>query len=177
MRYETRNQLDEVIADYVKALDRSSQAPGEEDRSAKHFRPLCNEVIRPAMEEFSHVLQEHGHKVRIFGHERTVELGGRSCNAEISMRVSPKGGDTFKDASHSEFDAVFKFDPAQDKMLTLVTQGSTPQGELRSFNQHPIEGVTIELVEQELLEMVRYGLNRAIRQVDTRHTTVSEVLS
>jgi hypothetical protein len=90
MRYETRNQLDEVIANYSKALDKSSQATGDEGRSAKHFRSLCNEVIRPAMEEFSKILREHGHRVRISGHERTVDLGGYSCNAEISMRVSPR---------------------------------------------------------------------------------------
>lgn len=177
MRYETRNQLDEVIANYEKVVDKSSQTHGEEDRSAKHFRSLCNEVIRPAMEEFSHVLQEHGHKVRIFGHERSVELGGQSSNAEIAMHVGPKGGDAFTEASRGEFDVIFKFDPARDKMLTHVTQGSKPHGEARSFNQHPIEGVTIELVEQELLEMVRYGLDRAIRQVDARNTAASHAFS
>jgi hypothetical protein len=177
MKYETRNQLDEVITDYAKALDRSSQAPGEEDRSATHFRSLCNAVIWPAMEEFSHVLQEHGHKVRISGHERTVDLGGHSCDAEISMRVSPKGAMPLQTPPLGDFDVVFKFDPAQEKMLTHVTQGSATHGELRAFNQHPIEGVTIELVEQELLEMVRYGLDRAIRQVDTPHAAASHDVS
>lgn len=91
--------------------------------------------------------------------------------------MSPNRREALTDDFSGDFEVVLTFDPAQEKLLAHVTQGSAPHGELRSFNQHPIEGVTIELVEQELLEMVRYGLDRAIRQVDTWHTMAPHALS
>lgn len=165
MRHETRTKLDEVIVTYQKTVDDSFQGPGEVERIQKHFQALCNDVIRPAMEEFSQVLRDHGHTVRIYGHQRLVDQGGHSSNAELSMHVSPQVSGASADNVSGEFVVSFSFDSAQQKMLARTAAGAAPNSYSHSFDQHPIEGVTKELVEQELLEMLRHGFDWAASEL------------
>ena len=165
MRYETRNKLDELLLSYRRTVERSFRGPSETELGERHFHDLCNDVIRPVMEELSSVLREHGHGTRVYGHDRSVAEGGHSCPAELGMQVSPRGGDISLDTPGSDFVVRFSFESAQRKMLAHVEAGATSQGCGRAFDQHPIEGVTRELVEEELLEMLRYGFDCAGRKL------------
>lgn len=175
MKYETRSKLDELIIVYDKEIE-SLQGPGEPERYQQDLVSLCNHVIRPAMEEFSQVLREHGHRVHVSFHERTVEQGGHSRNAEIAMHVTPKSRGVEGNVFRGDFVASFNFDTVPHKMMACVSGGATmPHEYSHTFDRHPIEGVTSELVEQELLEMLHYGFERAWREFGIQQRVAATV--
>ncbi len=177
MKAETRAKLDELIVDCEKALDKPLLQEGEEtEQVLRHFRTLCNDIIQPTMEAFSQVLSEHGHKAWIYNPEASVAQSGHSQNAELLMYVNPKIGTVPTDTSHGEFLVSFSFDTVENKMLARVTEGlNLPYGYSRPFNLHPVGGVTTELVEQELFEMIRYGFDCVRRGISTKQQAAVSV--
>lgn len=165
MKNDTRYQLDELMLTHERSLTRTHEDEGALERSHEAFLALRDKVIRPALDAFATVLGDHGHRVRIYGHDIAVDAGGHSRNPELFMHVTPKGA-----AEGAGFVICFSFDLLTHKMLGRVTPASQSDcGHARPFDLHPLEGVTAELVEQELLEMLRYGFESTRHAARERH--------
>ncbi len=158
MKHEIRTQLDEMMVAYDRTIERAHDSPGEAERVRQNFNALCREIIRPAMQAYSEVLEAHGHGVRIYGHDMSVDDGGHSRGAELMMHVVPRdrmaaGGD-----APGAFVMTFSMDTANHRVLARVTNPADGAcGYSNPYDVHPVDGVTAELVENELLEMIRYG--------------------
>lgn len=167
MKDEMQAELDDVMMNYARSLGKGDH--GDVDGFEEHCHVLCREAILPAMEKFAHKLNAHGHAVRIYGREMSVEANGNSRNAEVMMYVTPQGAQSGIKPSGGEFIIRFSFDPATHKMLAQLSEGADRACSYsRPFDLHPIEGVTPELVEQELLEMVRYGFECVRREIGAK---------
>lgn len=154
MRPETRHKLDEVLLRFDRIVAKTSGEPSETEAMQEHFRTLCTKTIEPLMRTFGEVLESYGHSVRIYGRPLSVGSGGFAQDAEVAMEVSLRRGRPEAARKQDEgYRISFDFETAEHKILTCLTD-ATGTCRRSQYDLHPIDGVTEDLIEAELLEMI-----------------------
>ena len=166
MRESTRTKLSDLLSAYDKAVTRPR--PNESDTEAQQtgFQALCREVIWPVMEGFKQALQTYGHQVHVDEQQSSVDDRGITQEAGVFMRITPKlEADATVDETQSAV-ISFVYQAPEQKIMARVSiaEGAPPHSARpyysRPHDYHPVAGVTSELVEAEMLEMLHYVLDR-----------------
>lgn len=154
MQSTTRTMLEQMLAHYDHTISKNEGGPSDVELMNARFRDLSMTVVEPMMQAFAEVLQAHGHETRVFGREMSVSPGGFAQHAETVMEIRPR---RFGDNASDGFRIAFQMHTDCRKVLAQVTDcGSEHTHYVRPHDIHPLEGVTPEMVEAELLEMVGY---------------------
>lgn len=153
MKLQTQRRLNKLMLrfDEIRAQDE----PSETQHLQERFHTLSADTIEPLMRTFGEILESHGHGVRIYGRPMSVGSGGFSQDAETAMHVFPKSRETAGVAATGEYKISFTYATAEHKILVRVTDGIGTSSSSR-HNLHPMDGVTDELIEAELIEMVEH---------------------
>lgn len=158
MRETTQTCLRDIMVIHARAVAQQAGGPTKEQAAQQMFDQLRDDVIRPLMKEFAEALETHGHVCRVYGKPMSVTTPGNvTQNAEIVMTIVPKVGDEAPEVARREYQISFVLAPEEQKIRAIMTHG--PRSEPCStcpHDFHPLEGVTPELIEAELLEMMRH---------------------
>ncbi|TVR95809.1 MAG: hypothetical protein EA406_13215 [Rhodospirillales bacterium] len=143
-----------MLTHYDHILSKREGGPTDLELLNARFRDLSMNVVEPLMQSFAEVLQAHGHEVKVFGRQMSVSPGGFAQNAETVMEVRPR---QLGDNAPEGFRIAFQLHTDCRKVLAQVTDYDSEHTHyVRPHDIHPLDGVTPELVEAELLEMVAY---------------------
>jgi hypothetical protein len=173
MRQTTECLLNELMVRYDRARAQRTRGAPREDGAEEAFDRLCDGVIRPAMAQFAQVLETHGHRCRIYKKPMSVTTPGNlTQGAQIMMQILPKSlseppGTGPGAGGGCQISFVLAPEPA--KVRAQLSHGAS--AELCSMcphDLHPVAGVTQELIEAELLEMVQHVFATAWRTGDPR---------
>ena len=109
------------------------------------------------MAAFGEVLEAHGHHCRVYDKPVSVTTPGNlTQNAEIIMYILPKAG-AVPPATHKGYRLSFLLAQEHRKLLARMTHGRWEEScSSCPHDLHPLEGVTPELIEAELLEMMQH---------------------
>src|SRR5512134_3020927 len=157
MRECTGSSLNDVMVSYDQAVAEQAREPTNEEAAQQAFDHLRNELIRPLMTAFREVLEAHGHHCRIYDKSISVTTPGNlTQNAEIIMHILPKEG-AVPPATHKGYRLSFLLAQEHRKLLVQMTHGRWEEScSSCPHDLHPLEGVTPELIEAELLEMMQH---------------------
>jgi hypothetical protein len=141
--------------------ERRRQVKTDEANFLKGFADLRTNVVKPVFEAIGVMLKERGHDFDISEDEYAGELGGKTTEAAVSMRVMPAGMET---SSH---------DDAQSPSLSFVTRHYNKTVWIHSSNAIPQSGapasprgdyqlaqIDKDLVQAELLKLIAGMVNR-----------------
>ena len=125
------------------------------------------------MTAFGEVLEAHGHHCRVYDKPMSVTTPGNlTQNAEIIMHILPKEG-AVPPATRKGYRLSFLLAQEHGKLLARMTHGRWEEScSSCPHDLHPLEGVTPELIEAELLEMMQHCLPTR----DHRAPSISAVL-
>ena len=131
--------------------------PTDEEAALQTFDRLRDEVIRPLMTAFGEILETHGHHCRVYDKPVSVTTPGNlTQNAEIVMHILPKEG-AVPLATHKGYRLSFLLTQEHRKLSARMTHGRWEEScSSCPHDLHPLEGVTPELIEAELLEMMQH---------------------
>lgn len=180
MRECTGSYLNDVMVGYDQAVAKRARGPTDEETAQQKFDQLRDEVIRPLMTAFGGVLDAHGHRWRVYGKAMSVTTPGNlTQNPEIVMYVLPKTEDEPASARGDGYQISFILAPEQRKMLARMSHGpSAGPCSACPHDLHPLNGVTSELIEAEILEMMQHVFADARpSSVDVGHASGSAVTS
>ena len=109
------------------------------------------------MTAFGEVLEAHGHHCRVYDKPISVTTPGNlTQNAEIIMHILPKEG-AVPPATRKGYQLSFMLAQEHRKLLARMTHGRWEEScSSCPHDLHPLEGVTPELIEAELLEMMQH---------------------
>jgi hypothetical protein len=153
----TGSSLNDVMVGYDQAVAERAQGPTDEEAAQRKFDQLRDEVIRPLMTAFGEVLEAHGHHCRVYDKPTSVTtLGNLTQDAEIIMHILPKES-AVSPATHKGYQLSFMLAQEHRKLLARMTHGRWEEScSSCPYDLHPLEGVTPELIEAELLEMMQH---------------------
>lgn len=169
MRQTTGCQLNELMARYDQTAAKRTRGPTREDVTEQAFDRLCDGVIRPAMAQFAEVLETRGHRCRIYSKPMSVTTPGNlTQGAQIVMQVLPKSDSEPSTASDGcQISFVLALEHA--KVLAQMSHGTSAEScSMCPHDLHPLAGVSQELIEAELLEMVQHVFATAWSTGETR---------
>jgi hypothetical protein len=161
------SSLNDVMVGYDQAVAERAQGPTDEEAAQRKFDQLRDQVIRPLMTAFVEVLEAHGHRCRIYDKPTSVTTPGNlTQNAEIIMHILPKEG-AVPLATRKGYQISFVLAQEHRKLLARMTHGRWEEScSSCPHDLHPLEGVTPELIEAELLEMMQHVFADARSSVD-----------
>lgn len=169
MRQTTGCHLNELMVRYDQAATQRTRGPRRENGAEEAFDRLCDAVIRPAMVQFAEVLETRGHRCRIYSKPMSVTTPGNlTQGAQIVMQILPKSVSEPSAAGDGcQISFVLALEHA--KVLAQMSHGASADPCSRCpHDLHPLAGVTQELIEAELLEMVQHVFATAWRTGDPR---------
>ena len=166
MNESTRAKLTDLLSAYDKAVTRPRPNGSETEANQAGFQTLCRDVIWPVMENFKQALHEFGHQVHVDEQSSSVDDRGITQGAGVFMRITPKLEEAAAEEGTQSAVIAFVYQAPEQKIMARVTITEGPRPHYarpyysRPHDYHPVAGVTIELVEAEMLEMLRYVLDR-----------------
>jgi hypothetical protein len=144
--------LDEYDARRRSESEREKQAKDDEAQFLRDFAELRHNVIRPVFEEAGAMLEERGHRYSIGEQEFVGGVAGRICEAGITMRIVASGT---KAPLHEDQRSLSITTRHYNKTIWFHSGEPQAQGGLAGGKDaFPIEKVTRQLVEEELLAFV-----------------------
>ncbi len=160
MKKENKSQLDVLMDKYEQRLEeakkRQEQIKSEDDVFLSEFRRLRKEVIYPRMEDIGNQLKARGHDYQISDEEESVDLGGRTRDARITMNIFPAGVD--RSAYRPENTPSISFIATRYKKNIWV-HGSNMMpnrgGSAGSRGEFNAEEITSDMVEGEVLGVLK----------------------
>jgi hypothetical protein len=157
MRECTGSFLNDVMVGYDQAVAERAQEPTDEETAQQKFDRLRDAVIRPLMSAFGEVLQGHGHHCRIYDKPISVTTPGNlTQNAVIIMHILPKAV-AVPPPMRKGYQLSFTLATEHGKLSAGMTHGRWEEScSSCPHDFHPLEGVTPELIEAELLEMMQH---------------------
>ena len=168
MRQTTGCLLNELMARYDQAAAQRTRGATRADVAEEAFDRLCDGVIRPAMAEFAEVLETRGHRCRIYSKPMSVTTPGNlTQGAQIAMQILPKSLSEPPAGGGCQISFVLALEHAKVRAQMSHAASAEPCS-MCPHNLHPVAGVTQELIEAELLEMVRHVFATAWRTGDPR---------
>ena len=158
MRKTTQSRLHDMMTVYARTIAQQAGGPTKEQSAQQKFDQLRDDIIRPLMNEFAEALEMYGHVGRVYGRPMSVSTPGNvTQNAQVVMNILPKTADEAPEAARQEYQISFVLAPEKQKIQANMTHGPQHQSCSSCPNDfHPLEGVTAELIEAELLEMMRH---------------------
>lgn len=158
MRKTTQLCLQDMMTVYARAVAQQAGGPTKEQSAQWMFDQLRDDIIRPLMNEFAEALETYGHVSRVYGKPMSVSTPGNvTQNAEVVMNILPKTEGEAPEVSRQEYQISFVLAPEKQKIQATMTHGPQNQSCSTCPNDfHPLEGVTAELIEAELLEMMQH---------------------
>lgn len=173
MRQTTECHLNELMVRYDQAAAQRTRGATREDVAEEAFDRLCDEVIRPAMAQFAEALESHGHRCRIYSKPMSVTTPGNlTQGAQIVMQFLPKSlseppGTEPGAGGGCQISFILALEHAKVR-AQMSHGGSAAPCSMCPHDLHPMAGVTRELIEAELLEMVQHVFATAWRTGDPR---------
>jgi hypothetical protein len=133
-------------------LEREQKARDEEALFLAQFAELRRSVIRPVFETAGALLEERGHRYSITEQESVAGAGGRISEAGISLRIVPSGT---KAPLHEDQPSLSITTRHYNKTVWINTgEASKAGGMAGAKGAYPLERVTRQLVEEELIAFV-----------------------
>ena len=153
----TGSYLNDVMVRYDQAVAKRARGPTDDEAAQQTFDHLRDEVIRPLMTAFGEVLEAHGHHCRVYDKPTSVTTPGNlTQNAEIVMHILPKEA-AVPPATRKGYQLSFMLAQEHRKLLARMTHGRWEEScSSCPHDLHPLQGVTAELIEAELLEMMQH---------------------
>jgi hypothetical protein len=169
MRETPGCHLNELMVRYDQAAATRTHGPMREDVTDQAFDRLCDGVIRPAMAQFAEVLETRGHRCRINSKPMSVTTPGNLMQgAQIVMQILPKS-DSEPSMASDDCQISFVLALEHAKVLAQMSHGTSAKPcSMCPHDLHPLAGVSQELIEAELLEMVQHVFVPALRTGETR---------
>ena len=169
MRQTTGCHLNELMVCYDQTAATRTRGSRREDVAEEAFDRLCDGVIRPAMAQFAEVLETRGHRCRIYSKPMSVTTPGNlTQGAQIVMQILPKSLSE-PPAAGGGCQISFVLALGHAKVLAQMSHGASAQPcSMCPHDLHPLAGVTQELIEAELLEMVQHVFATAWSTGETR---------
>ena len=151
-----RDALTKLLDDYDTRkrgdMAREQRTRDDEVRFLKDFADLRREVIRPVFEAAGALLEERGHRYSITEQEFLGGSEGRIAEAGITIRIVPSGT---KAPLHEDQRSLSITTRHYNKTIWFHSGEPQAQGGLAGGKDaFPIEKVTRQLVEEELLAFV-----------------------
>lgn len=141
--YDTRRRGD---------VERERKTRDDEARFLKDFAELRRQVIRPVFQAAGELLEQRGHRYSIAEQEFLGGSEGRIAEAGITLRVVPSGT---KAPLHEDQRSLSITTRHYNKTIWFHSGEPQAQGGLAGGKDaFPIEKVTRQLVEEELLAFV-----------------------
>jgi hypothetical protein len=133
-------------------VEREQKTRDDEARFLKDFAELRRQVIRPVFQAAGELLEQRGHRYSIAEQEFLGGSEGRIAEAGITLRVVPSGT---KAPLHEDQRSLSVTTRHYNKTIWLHCGEPQAQGGLAGGKDaFPIEKVTRQLVEEELLAFV-----------------------
>jgi hypothetical protein len=144
--------LDDYDARRRGEREREQQAKDEEAQFLADFAELRRRVIRPVFEAAGAMLEARGHRASIAEQEFVAGAAGRITEAGITLRIVPLGT---KAPLHEDQRSLSITTRHYNKTVWIHSGEPQAQGGLAGGNDaFPLEKVTRQLVEEELLAFV-----------------------
>lgn len=152
MRQALTKLLDDYDARRRGEVEREQKTRDDEARFLKDFAELRREVIRPVFQAAGELLEQRGHRYSIAEQEFLGGSEGRIAEAGITLRVVPSGT---KAPLHEDQRSLSITTRHYNKTIWFHSGEPQAQGGLAGGKDaFPIEKVTRQLVEEELLAFV-----------------------
>lgn len=133
-------------------VEREQKTKEDAARFLTDFAELRRSVIRPVFEAAGGMLEARGHRYSIEEHELVPGTGGSISEAGITMRIVPSGT---KAPLHEDQRSLSITTRHYNKTIWFHSGEPQAQGGLAGGKDaFPIEKVTRQLVEEELLAFV-----------------------
>ena len=145
--------LDKHQARRVSDLAREQKLKEDDARFLTRFQEIRHGVIRPVLEAAAAQLEECGHRCSIAEQEFTAGTAGRIGEASISLRLVPAGS---KAALHEDRSSLSIVTRHYNKTVWIdagdpATSGGGTAG---AKGGYPLEAITAQLIEEQLLAFV-----------------------
>jgi hypothetical protein len=152
MRDALAKMLDAYDARRRGDLAREQKTRDDEAAFLTQFLELRRNVIRPVFEAAGAVLEERGHRFSIAEQESTSGTAGRISEAGISLRIVASGT---KAALHEDQSSLSITTRHYNKTV-WINSGEAPNagGIAGAKGTYPLEKITRQLIEEELLAFV-----------------------
>ena len=135
------------------ARARSDQAAADDTIYLEQFAELRRAVVRPLFEAVGAMLAERGHRFSIHEEEFAAPDAGKTFSeAAIVLRVSPAGMD--EPAPGTDDKRSLSFTTRHYNKTVSIGNGAVPHEGLGSKSGLPIERITVQLVEEEVLKLM-----------------------
>lgn len=161
---ETRVMSAQLRADLAALLDqydetrraaqaRSDQAAADGTIYLAQFAELRRAVLRPVFEAAGAMLAERGHRFSVEEEEFSAPGAGKSSReAAIVLRVTPAGME--ESAPAKDDTRSLSFTTRHYNKTVSVRNGAVPYEGSGSKSGLPIERITMQLVEEEVLKLM-----------------------
>jgi len=160
MKKETKSQLNVLMDKYhqklAEAEGRQKQIKTEEDVFLTEFKRLRKKVIHRTMKSIGNQLKKRGHEYRISEQEESVDLEGRTRNANITMSIFPTGVD--RSAYRPENTPSISFIATRHKKKVWIYGSSrmpSGGGTAGSRGEFNIAEISSDTVEREVLGVLK----------------------
>ena len=135
------------------AQARSDQAAADGTIYLEQFAELRRAVVRPVFEAVGAMLAERGHRFSIHDEEFAAPAAGNtSREAAIILRINPAGMDA--PAPGTDDRCSLSFTTRHYNKTVSVRNGAVPHEGAGSKAALPIERITLQLVEEEVLKLL-----------------------
>jgi hypothetical protein len=133
-------------------LEREARARDQDARFLEDFAELRRGVIRPVFETAALMLEERGHRCNISEQESAVGGAGRISEAGITLRLVASGRRGGMHEDQSSLSIVTR----HYNRTVWINSGEAPNagGLAGAKGAHPLEAITRQLVEEELVAFV-----------------------
>lgn len=157
MSAELRSGLGALLDEYDEARRaaqaRSDQAAAEGAMYLEQFAELRRTVVRPVFEAAGAMLAERGHRFSVEEEEFAAPGAGKaSREATIVLRVTPAGIE--ESAPGNEDKRSLSFTTRHYNKVVSVRNGAVPYEGSGSKSGLPIQRITMQLVEEEVLKLM-----------------------
>jgi hypothetical protein len=157
MGAELRAGLGALLDQYDEAR-RAAQARSDQAAAAgtiylKQFAELRRAVVRPVFEAVGAMLAERGHRFSIHEEEFAAPDADKTFSeAAIVLRVNPAGLD--EPAPGTDDKRSLSFTTRHYNKTVSIGNGAAPHEGLGAKSGLPIERITLQLVEEEVLKLM-----------------------
>ena len=152
MREALGKLLDRHHEQRIAELAREQKLKEDDARFLTRFQEIRHGVIRPVLEAAAALLEERGHRCSIAEQEFTSGAGGRVGEASISLRLLPAGAKGL----HEDRSSLIVSTRHYNKTVWIDSgePGSGGGGTAGAKGAYPLEEITAQLVEDQLLGFV-----------------------
>lgn len=160
MKKETADNLKSIFDKYdEKQLDaqkKQKKAESERQIFLNNFAKVCSEIIRPTMEEFSEVIKSRGQFCEITQQTESHDSEGRTTPAKIQMKIYPHAQERHYGREENYPSISFIADISSNNIWTHVSTIMLSRGgSAGSRNQYTLERINREIVEEEVLYLLK----------------------